>query len=110
MSGAALQVISSYSLLQSSIRIKDIVINAKSKGYTALALTDINVMYGAISFYDTCQAEGIKPLIGMTLEISTEKKETLILIAKNENGYHNLIQISTQKQLLLAKNSTEFII
>ncbi|MFT8668384.1 MAG: DNA polymerase III subunit alpha [Liquorilactobacillus hordei] len=108
MSGAALQVISSYSLLQSSIRIKDVVINAKSKGYTALALTDINVMYGALSFYDTCRTEGIKPLIGMTLETSTTENETLILIAKNENGYRNLIQISTQKQLLLAQGNSEF--
>ncbi|MDV7756922.1 DNA polymerase III subunit alpha [Liquorilactobacillus mali] len=110
MGGAALQVISSYSLLQSSIRLKDVIKSAKAKGYTALALTDINVMYGVLSFYDACRVEGIKPLIGMTLETSTDKKETLILIAKNENGYHNLIQISTQKQLLLAKNDAEFII
>lgn len=110
MGGAALQVISSYSLLQSSIRIEEVVLNAKQRGYTALALADINVLYGALSFYDACMANGIKPLIGMTLETSTQNKETLVVIAKNEVGYRNLMQISTKKQLLLAKNILDFSI
>ncbi|WP_252898113.1 PHP domain-containing protein [Apilactobacillus ozensis] len=54
MNYTPLQVISSYSLLQSNISIKDLVLEAKSRGYDSLTLTDRNVMYGAIEFYDEC--------------------------------------------------------
>lgn len=99
-----LQVISSYSLLQGTIRITDLVQKAKERGYDALALTDINVMYGALTFYRECQAAKIKPILGLTLE--TAPHESLVLLAENETGYHNLMKISTRKQELLAQKIT----
>ena len=94
-----LQVISSYSLLQSPIRIELLVAEAKKRGYQALALTDINVMYGAVEFYDACVKAAIKPIIGLTLQLPgiviSEKDYPIVLIAKDQQGYQNLMQIST---------------
>lgn len=102
----ALQVISSFSLLQSTIKIPQLVNEAKKRGYTALALTDINVMYGAIDFYHECLAADIKPIIGLTLELGPE--DSLLLLAKNEQGYRNLMRISTRKMLALSKGDETF--
>ena len=59
-----LNVISTYSLLQSPLRPQELVQGAKAKGYHAVALADWNVMYGAIDFYNAAKAAGIKPLLG----------------------------------------------
>ncbi len=101
MAYVPLQVISSYSLLKSPIQIDDLVTTAKQRNYTALALTDINVMYGAVEFYNSCLKNGIKPLIGLTLELPglviQEKSFPVVLIAKNNAGYHNLMKVSSLK-------------
>lgn len=76
----------------------------------ALAITDHGVMYGAIEFYNKCKEAGIKPIIGMETYISPrgmEEKEGkvdadyhhLILLAQNDAGYKNLIQLTTQAHL-----------
>lgn len=65
-----IQVISSYSLLQSSLTLESYVKTAQELGYSALALTDINVMYGALHFYQLCQKYHIKPLVGLTLQLN----------------------------------------
>ncbi|MHA8111168.1 DNA polymerase III subunit alpha [Lactobacillaceae bacterium Melli_B4] len=96
-----LQIISSYSLLQSTISISKLVQTAKQRGYQALALTDRNVMYGAVEFYNACQKEGVHALIGITLSlkgiINQQHDFDLILLAKDQVGYRNLMQISTAK-------------
>ena len=51
MSFVHLQVISAYSLLQTTTRIEDLVRSAKTKGYQAIALTDQNVLYGQVDFF-----------------------------------------------------------
>ncbi|MEG0474195.1 MAG: DNA polymerase III subunit alpha [Carnobacterium sp.] len=104
MSFVHLQVISAYSLLKSTISIEKLVITAKERGYQAIALTDHNVLYGAIDFYKACKKHGIKPIIGLALEISgvvdTQKNYSLILLAKNAAGYRSLMELSSQKMLL----------
>lgn len=102
----AIQVISCYSLLQSPLRLEELVTAAKERGYQALALTDRNVMYGTAAFYQLCRQQQLKPLIGMTLELAVGNE--IILIAENQIGYQNLLQLSTQKNQLLAENKTEF--
>lgn len=96
-----LQVSSSYSLLQSSLKIDDYVTTAKNMGYKVLALTDYNVMYGMLTFYHACKSNGIKPLLGLTLQLKNEKTgvigNELILIAQGLTGYHNLMKISSLK-------------
>ena len=94
-----LQVISSYSLLQSTLKIDEYVNRGKELGYQALALTDINVMYGVLDFYHACQKAVIKPLIGLTLQLNSKgtDPQEIILLAQNKNGYQNLMKISSAK-------------
>ncbi|GGH86732.1 DNA polymerase-3 subunit alpha [Pullulanibacillus pueri] len=105
MSFTHLHVHSEYSLLDSTCRLEPLVNAAKDKGYQALAITDTNVLYGVIPFYKLCQAKGIKPIIGMEIRLSNMEKSThsrlkpatfsLILLAKNNQGYRHLVKLST---------------
>ena len=91
-----LHVRSAYSLLNSTMSVQQIVQRARSLGYKAVALTDENIMHGAMEFYHLCQKEGIKPLFG--LECSFQWKQHLVscvLIAKNDQGFHHLMKISS---------------
>ncbi len=105
-----LHVHSHYSLLDGLGKIPDLVLRAKELGMDALALTDHGVMYGAIEFYKECKKEGIKPIIGVEMYIAPRKmtdKETkvdstpyhLVLLAKNEKGYKNLLKITSAAHL-----------
>lgn len=99
-----LHVHSEYSLLDGAARIGDLVREAAALGMKSLALTDHGVMYGAIPFYKACLAQGIKPIIGCEAYITAgSRKERgsrkdqpiyhLILLAKNETGYRNLMKL-----------------
>ena len=92
MTYTALQVKTSYSLLNSLNDIKKLVNYAKSLGYTSLAITDQNNMFGVVEFYEECKKNGIKPIIGIELEIEENK---VLLYAINNNGYKNLTKLST---------------
>jgi len=59
----------------------------------ALALTDRNNLYGAIDFYKTCTKKNIKPIVGVDLDIEIDVRTRLVLIAENNEGYHNLIKL-----------------
>jgi DNA polymerase-3 subunit alpha len=100
MSFPQLQTITSYSLLSSTIRIQEYVKEAKKLGYQTLGLTDINVLHGAVEFYEACKQEGLQPIIGLTLEYTPEQSEEtaeLLLFAKDYQGYQHLIQLSSAK-------------
>lgn len=94
-----LQVLTSYSLLKSTNKIDHLVSKSKELGYSYLAITDIDTMHGVVEFYKTCHKKNIMPLIGMTLTYKSEETQDelhkLILIAKNQQGYQNLIKISS---------------
>src|SRR3989338_6403146 len=97
---------SHYSLLDGLPKIAELVSRAKEFGCSSLALTDHGVMYGALEFYQECKKQGIKPIIGMEAYMALGEKEEkragvdkdyhhLTLLAKNEEGYKNLIQLTT---------------
>ena len=99
-----------YSLLDGYSKIKPMVKRAKELGMPALAISDHGNMLGAIEFYRACKAEGIKPIIGMETYTAprrmTDKDSKLdsrpfhlLLLAENQTGYHNLLQIATASQL-----------
>ena len=100
-----LHVHSHYSLLDGLAKIEDLVGKAAEDGMPALALTDHGVMYGAIEFYQRCKKAGIKPIVGVEGYIAenglrnksaaTEKRYHVILLAKNEQGYRNLIRLTS---------------
>ena len=60
-----LQVKTSYSILESLNRIKELVLRAKELSYQSLAITDNNNMFGVMEFYQECNRNGIKPIIGI---------------------------------------------
>ncbi len=93
-----------YSLLDGACRIQEVVSRAKELGQTALAITDHGVMYGVVDFYKACRKEGIKPIIGCEIYMAPRgradkhyeadgKYYHLILLVKNQVGYHNLLKI-----------------
>ncbi|MBW7477031.1 DNA polymerase III subunit alpha [Paenibacillus oenotherae] len=99
-----LHVHSEYSLLDGAVRIRDLVARAAELGMKALALTDHGVMYGAIPFYKACLERGINPVIGCEAYLTTgsrfekgTRKDNptyhLILLARNETGYRNLMKL-----------------
>ncbi|MCL5439051.1 MAG: DNA polymerase III subunit alpha [Patescibacteria group bacterium] len=95
-----------YSLLDGLSKIKPLVRRAKELGMKALAITDHGNMHGAIKFYNACKDEGIKPIIGCEIYIAKRSlhdkdsgidndRNHLVLLAKNEKGYKNLIKLVT---------------
>ncbi|OBR91899.1 DNA polymerase III subunit alpha [Clostridium ragsdalei P11] len=93
-----------YSLLDSSAKIPELIARAKELGMDSMAITDHGVMYGCVEFYKEARAQGIKPIIGceiyvsqgdMTIKQNNGKNENyhLVLLVKNEEGYHNLMKI-----------------
>ncbi|MGV3488682.1 MAG: DNA polymerase III subunit alpha [Tuberibacillus sp.] len=100
-----LHVHSEYSLLDSTCRIEQLVDQAVSLGMSSLAITDTGVLYGAVPFYKACRAKGIHPIIGLEVPLTNEvggqrrvvkqNPFSLILLAENQEGYRNLVKIST---------------
>lgn len=97
-----LHVHTQYSLFDGLCRIPDMVQQAKAMNMPAVAITDHGNMYGVIYLYKEAKAQGIKPILGcevyMTRGSRFEKKTKerlchLILLAKNNEGYHNLVKI-----------------
>ncbi|HTY58245.1 MAG TPA: PHP domain-containing protein, partial [Bacteroidota bacterium] len=104
---------SHYSLLDAACRIEDLVQAAVDDGMPAVALTDHGVLFGAIEFYKKAKKSGIKPIIGVEAYIVTKgsrleksRQETesggkrasyhhIVLLAKNETGYRNLLKLTT---------------
>ncbi|MBO5653336.1 MAG: PHP domain-containing protein [Clostridia bacterium] len=95
---------SEYSLLDGACRIAQIPAAARAAGHTAVAITDHGSLYGAVRFYKACVAQGIRPIIGCEVYVARRsrfdkegKQDTsgyhLILLAKNETGYRNLIKM-----------------
>ncbi len=101
-----LHVHSHYSLLDGLPKIDQLVKKAKEYNMSALALTDHGSMYGVIEFYKECVKENIKPIIGMEAYLAPRrliykkpkidsKYHHITLLAKNETGYKNLMQLSS---------------
>ncbi|MBI4692260.1 MAG: DNA polymerase III subunit alpha [Candidatus Terrybacteria bacterium] len=97
---------SHYSLLDGLPKINELVNEAGRLEMSALALTDHGNMYGTIEFYKKCRKAGIKPIIGAEIYLAYEsmhqkrpniddKRYHLVLLAENEIGYKNLIQLVT---------------
>jgi len=93
MDYTALQVKTSYSILESLNSISELVSKASVLGYTSLAITDSNNLFGVMEFYLECKKYNIKPIIGIEITIDENK---LLLYAKNELGYRKLIKLSTK--------------
>ncbi|MAG59692.1 DNA polymerase III subunit alpha [Candidatus Woesebacteria bacterium] len=104
---AHLHVHTEYSLLDGLSNITKLMKRVRELGMDSVALTDHGVMYGAIEFLKAGEKEGVKPIIGMeayTTNIDHKVKKEggkrteshhLLLLAKNEEGYKNLMKLTT---------------
>lgn len=102
MSFVHLHTHSHYSLLDGVPKIPELIAAAKKAGMPALALTDHGNLYGAIEFYQEAKKNGIQPIIGLEAYIAPngieektakERPYHIILLAKNNEGYKQLIQL-----------------
>lgn len=97
-----LHVHSEYSLLDGACRIRELAERAKELGQTACAVTDHGNLFAAVEFYNACLETGIKPIIGCEVYVApqsrfdkrpNDKAYHLILLCKNNVGYHNLSKL-----------------
>ena len=91
-----LHIRSCYTLLKSTIRIEQLVETAQKMKMKAIALTDLNVMHGAMSFYHACQQASIHPLFGLECFCMADGEQfSFVLLAKDDLGYQNCMKLST---------------
>ncbi|MFA9485648.1 MULTISPECIES: DNA polymerase III subunit alpha [unclassified Moraxella] len=95
-----LGVHSEFAIVDSIVRIKELVKAAKADGQVALGLADLNNMFAVVKFYKACTAAGIKPIIGLEATIgdaidhhAEANGHTAILYAMNNDGYKNLLRL-----------------
>jgi DNA polymerase-3 subunit alpha len=110
MSFVHLHVHTEYSLLDGFSNIKKLVARAKEMNMSALAITDHGTMFGVIEFYERAREAGIKPIIGIETYMAARsmaehdakedrRSSHLLLLAENQTGYRNLLQIASAAQL-----------
>jgi DNA polymerase III subunit alpha len=101
---------SQYSLLDGLSKVPDLVAHVKAKGMDAVAITDHGSMYGAVEFYEECTKQGVKPIIGEEMYVAPNGRHSkeprkddvryhLTVLAKNNTGYQNLLQLTTKAHL-----------
>lgn len=93
-----LHVHSWYSLLNGTASLDKIIAKAKEHGLRSLALTDVNGMYGLVSFSKKAAAEGIKPILGAYID-DLDNSQYALFYAKNREGYSELCRIITARKL-----------
>jgi DNA polymerase-3 subunit alpha len=120
---------SHYSFLQGVAPPEEIIAAAVAQKMPAVALTDTNGLYAAVPFYQAATAAGIKPIVGVTLDVQwlqnqreipryarndgaakSANSAAIVLLAANMDGYSNLCQLVTLRHLgttELAKNDLE---
>ena len=105
-----LHVHSEFSLLDGLSRIEDLAKRAVELDMPAIALTDHGVMYGIVDFVRACKQEGVKPIAGIEIYVGPRRMTDrdpqkdrspyhLVLLAENQTGYQNILQIATAAQL-----------
>src|SRR3989338_11226596 len=99
---------SHYSLLDGLTKIDELVKRVKELGMKSVAVTDHGTLYSAVEFYKKAKAVGVKPIFGVETYVAprdrfsrepNEKYYHLILLAKNETGWKNLIKLVTKAHL-----------
>ncbi|CAM5765663.1 DNA-directed DNA polymerase [Labrys miyagiensis] len=104
-----LHVRSSYSLLEGAMKVPKIADLAKADGMPAVALTDVNNLFGALEFSEKLAGSGIQPIMGISLAVNFADRDDssdrrplhqrrlprMVLLAQNEEGYGHLMALSS---------------
>ena len=98
-----------YSMLDGISRIPDLVYQVRDMGMESLAITDHGNLYGVVDFYSECKEAGIKPIIGCEVYVAHRSRHDrsaserspyhLVLLARDNTGYRNLMQLVTRGHL-----------
>src|ERR1700677_3847278 len=98
-----------YSLLDGACDVYKLVDRVAALGQRSVAMTDHGNIYGAVHFFDAAKAKGVKPILGCELYISKkedhrepgegDENNHLLVLAQNEEGYRNLIRITSEASL-----------
>jgi DNA polymerase-3 subunit alpha len=107
MSFVGLHIHSDYSLLDGASQLPSLIDRAIELGMPAIALTDHGVMYGAIELIKLCRSKSIKPIIGNEMyvinanieENKRHRRFHQVVLAKNTQGYKNLVKLTTISSL-----------
>ncbi len=111
MSFIHLHTHSDFSLLQGLAKIDDLLEATEKNQMNALALTDTNAVYGLVDFSVKAKEKNIKPILGVEILVNpagidaphaaadAKKNYQIVLLAKNEIGYHNILKLVTKAQL-----------
>ena len=97
-------------MLDGAARVADVVQRAAELEQPAIAIPDHGVLYGAIDFYQEAQKAGVKPIIGIEAYVTPgsrydrpprheDRRYHMILLAENETGYRNLMQLASRASL-----------
>ena len=85
---------SEYSMVDGLFRVKELVSRVAEFGMPAVALTDESNLFALVKFYRACVAQGIQPIIGADCWVQGDEGfGRLTLIAMNQTGYHNLLEL-----------------
>ena len=100
-----LNIHSEYSIIDSIVKIDRLSEKAKQFNYESLAITDAANLFGFLKFYKSARAQGIKPIAGAEINHVKDSSShndyaNLTLLAKNKNGYKNLIKLISKSQII----------
>src|SRR5690606_16732820 len=92
-----------FSILDGIVRIPGLMERCRTLGMPAVALTDRGNLFGLVKFYRKAMAAGIKPVIGVDLQVAngsdSAKPDALVLLCQDLDGYRNLTRLVTRSYL-----------
>jgi len=104
---------SEFSVVDGMLRIDDAAEAARADGQVALALTDLNNLFGGVQFYQACRGQGIKPLLGVDVWMEPEGGDKhpsrLLLLVQDMQGYLNLCDLLARGWTLNAQRTQAWI-
>jgi len=100
-----LRVHSAYSLSEGAVPVKKLAVLCKKQHMPAVAITDTNNMFGALEFSLAMQDSGVQPILGCQIAVTCSdgvdrsgrkpEPDSIVLLAQNEAGYHNLLKLTS---------------
>ncbi|MCY4642875.1 MAG: DNA polymerase III subunit alpha [Gammaproteobacteria bacterium] len=92
-----------YSLVDSIVRVPELMDSVSTQGMASVALTDVNNLFALVKFYRAAVQHGVKPIIGLEARVSglspEEPDSRIVFLCRNEEGYKTLTKLVTQAYL-----------